>query len=49
MVEFNELNSIYSVIECYHLALKQVCSIERFMMSQRVAGVSPISATGVNN
>ena len=44
--EFKELHSIHWGIECYHRAIKQVCGIERFMVSQRVAGVPPVVATG---
>jgi hypothetical protein len=31
-VEFKALHSIHWGIECYHRAIKQVCSIERFMV-----------------
>ncbi len=44
--EFKELHSIHWGIECNHRAIKQVCGIERFMVSQRVAGVPPVVATG---
>jgi len=45
-VEFKALHSIHWGIECYHRAIKQVCGIEQFMVSQRVAGVPPVVATG---
>ena len=38
-VEFKALHSIHWGIECYHRAIKQVCGIEQFMVSQRVASV----------
>ncbi len=44
--EFRELHSIHWGIECYHRDIKQVCGISRFMVSQRVAGVPPVVATG---
>ena len=46
LAEFKELHSIHWGIECYHRAIKQVCGIELFMVSQRVAGVPPVVATG---
>jgi hypothetical protein len=39
--EFKELHSIHWGIECYHRAIKQVCGIERFMVSQRALAGSP--------
>ena len=39
LVEFKELHSIHWEIECYHRAIKQVCGIELFMVSQCVGRV----------
>jgi Transposase DDE domain len=44
--EFKALHSIHWGIECYHRAIKQVCGIERFMVSQCVGRVPRLEATG---
>ncbi|MHC5726958.1 MAG: hypothetical protein ACYTXY_23035, partial [Nostoc sp.] len=41
-----ELHSIHWGIECYHRAIKQVCGIELFMVSQCVGRVPRLEATG---
>ncbi|MEA5507505.1 transposase, partial [Halotia wernerae UHCC 0503] len=44
--DFEELHSIHWGIECYHRAIKQVCGIELFMVSQCVGRVPRLEATG---
>ncbi len=46
LIEFKELHSIHWGIECYHRAIKQVCGIELFMVSQCVGRVPRLEATG---
>jgi|GEM_PF-3592849 len=46
LAEFKELHSIRWGIECYHRAIKQVCGIERFMVSQCVGRLCRLEATG---
>jgi hypothetical protein len=44
--EFKELHSIHWGIECYHRAIKQVCGISQFMVSQCVGRLCRLEATG---
>lgn len=44
--EFITVHDTHWGIESFHRAIKQLCGICRFMVSQRVAGVPPVVATG---
>ncbi|MEB3151075.1 MAG: hypothetical protein VKL60_18905 [Sphaerospermopsis sp.] len=44
--DFKELHSIHWGIECYHRAIKQVCGVGKFMVSQCVGRVPRLEATG---